>query len=260
MEKSAYNPEKYFLPFIVIASLIVSMLTSLVFNALTYGRPASADLVDEIPKITSIKPNSAVVGSPDTAVVVDGNNFKSGNDTTKYKSNPKLCFDLDKCLTTIYISPIQLTAVIPKSYLVQEKELLFYVVNYPVSLTSGIASINSVRFTVTAKLPSPLAPIITNLTPNSGLVDTQILVDVNGTNFTNKSQVFLGSDGFDDILIVPQYISSTELRIIIPKLSAKMYTVTVWNPIPGSALKSLSVPFTVTAEEDGLNSMLGPIP
>lgn len=176
-----------------------------------------------LPVITTLSPASVYVNSTAITLTVNGTGFVSGD---------VIYFDYNTPLTTTYVSPTKLTAIVPASffsYLGTEEVF--------VSTVSGATS-NNVYFTVislTPQLQSVSPPAVT-----SGSVPTAIVVI--GNNFMNGATVQLNGKTHPTT-----YTSTSELQFTPTKgdlANAAIDTITVTNPRPGGISQSLN--FNVT--------------
>jgi hypothetical protein len=142
------------------------------------------------PVITSLAPSSVMAGSPDTMITVTGTGF-----------DPSSVVNVDGiAVATTYVSPTELTAVIPASMLATDgiREI---------TVTAAGGTSAGANLTVT-----PVPPEIVSVSPAtivSGSPDT--VVTIIGTEFTPTAVVNLGG-----LPVATTYISPTELEAIVP--------------------------------------------
>ncbi|MGD0800267.1 MAG: IPT/TIG domain-containing protein [Terracidiphilus sp.] len=166
-----------------------------------------------LPVVTSISPASVPAGSAQFKITINGTGFILGSFSSL--GTPRLA--------TTYVSPTQLTAIVPASLVASAGVvgLLVY--------TPGANWSRAITFTID---PSP--PTITSLSPNSIANGyTGVMMKVNGTAFTHDATVYWGTTPLDTI-----YLSSTQLSTCIPP-SMTQYpgtgSVTVVNSVGTSA-------------------------
>ncbi len=209
------------------------------------------EIVD-VPKLTSVVPNSAGVGSPDVSIVVIGSNFvdqASAGEQTIPGSQVQWTGNGPTTLATTFIDSTQLIASIP-SFLLGSIGTAGITVVQPSGATS-----NQLPFNI-------LGPVISAVTPSSVPAGSNTTtLTVTGANFVaagespsdfalrraraipgGGSTVFLNGVAF-----ATTFINSGTLTISVPAsmlISPATYNVQVFNPSgPGSNI----VPFSVLA-------------
>jgi hypothetical protein len=177
-----------------------------------------------VPIVTSLAPNSALVGSAAQMLTINGTSFVAGS-TVTYNSVPH---------TATFNSASQLT--IPLSASDQST-----VGSFPVMVTNpapGGGSSNTVNFTVGFPVPA-----ITSLSPISSLFRSAAqTLTINGSNFLSSSTVTY--NGVDH---PATFVSASQLTIQLSaddQRTAGVYPVVVINPAPGGG-SSNAVNFTV---------------
>lgn len=179
-------------------------------NALTFT------VVNPAPVINAINPTSTLVNSSDTTVTVDGSSFVPN---TVIRLN-----DVD--LATTYVSPSQVTCVIPASMLQTARNVRLKAFNP--TPAGGLSA--EVVFTVANPAPS-----ITDFSPSQMPVNGgDFTLTVDGANFVPSS--FIRFAGIDR---ATTYVSSTQLTAVIPGSELQVAgtrTVRVVTPDPGGGI------------------------
>ena len=158
-----------------------------------------------VPTITSLTPNSTVVGSPDTTITITGTNFYSGSVVNGARTN----------FTTTFVSPTQLTAVIPAAYLTSPASLFLRVNNAGTSSNLAILTINPAT-TKLAFVSGPNGPILSGDSARSVVVQEQ---DANSATVTSANDL-------------------VTLNVTGPNSYSATYTVTALNGIATFNLNS----------------------
>lgn len=181
------------------------------------------------PTITTLSPNSAVVGGAAFTLTVNGTGYVSGS-TVQWNGSIR---------TTTFVSGTQLTASIPATDIAAVGTASVTVVNP--SPGGGIS--NAASFSITQPTP---APTLTSLSPNFAIVGgPAFTLTVNGTNFTNTSIV-----RWNDSDRTTTFVSATRLTAAIPATDiATMGTasVKVFTPAPGGGTSN-ALPFFIGAQ------------
>jgi hypothetical protein len=171
-----------------------------------------------LPAISSISPNTKMVGDSTFTMIVNGSNFLASS-VVQFNGIAK---------TTTFVNANQLTVSIPSSDLTVAGTFPITVFN---PLPGGGTSIPQI-FTVSA--PNPV-PVLSSISPNSKNVgDPGFTMTVNGSGFTGTSVVRF--NGVDRATV---FISSTQLAIGVTASDISFtgsYSITVFNPIPGGGL------------------------
>jgi hypothetical protein len=144
------------------------------------------------PSVSSLSPNGAAVGSVAFTLTVNGSNF-GGDSVVQFNGNS---------LTTTVVSASQVTASVPAN-------LLASAGTFPVTVTSGGSTSNSVNFTVSGPTTTSINPA----TVTAG--GTQFLLTVDGTNFVSGS-IVQWTEGGATTTLSPNVLSSTELTATVP--------------------------------------------
>jgi hypothetical protein len=212
--------------------------------------------ISDVPKLTSVLPNSSGVGSADLSIVVNGSNFVDVTTVGEHLeagSRVQWAANGSTILTTTFVDSTQLIATIP-SFLLSSVGTAAITVLQP----SGSIS-NQLPFAV-------LGPVISSLTPPSVPAGSNtITLTVNGANFVASGQPQVSSAAasalrraneisgggstvfFNGVAFLTTFINSGTLTINVPAsmlISPAAYNVQVFNPTgPGSNI----VPFSVLA-------------
>lgn len=188
------------------------------------GAPAGSPFSNPQANI-SIQPASAIVGSPDLTLAINGSKtftFMGGG----HKVNRVVWFanGSETQLSATFISSLQLTAAIPATFLESPLKANLRVEIWDVQGDAPIAISSSVPFTVSAA--SAGAPSITSISPQSvpsGSSDTT--VTITGSNFKrgghlDVSVAFWTSDPGNlhdhGTMLNTTFISSSQLTVLIP--------------------------------------------
>jgi uncharacterized protein (TIGR03437 family) len=198
-----------------------------VFNPAPGGGPSNSltfTINNPAPTITTVTPNSAVIGSPDVPITVAGTGFVAGS---------KVRFNGADLVTT-FVDATHLTATIPAGSLTTAGAANITVFNP----TPGGGTSNAVSFAIN----NP-APTITSLSPASATAGgAGFTLTVNGTNFISSSVV-----RFNGVDHATAFVSGTQLTATITAAeiaTAATVPVTVFNPTPGGG-ESSAVNFTI---------------
>ncbi len=182
-------------------------------NTLTIAEPAAA-----APTLTGISPNSVAAGSGDTTITLTGTNFTPAS----------VAQDNGTSLSTTYLSPTQLTAVVPAADLT----------------TAGAESIAVATPNEPTTSAVPLAvtqpqDTLTSISPGSTFARVATTVTLTGANFTSGSVVGLVNDG----TLPTTFVSPTQLMVTFPAgFSAGSYQVFVSTP---NEAATATQPFTI---------------
>ena len=151
-------------------------------------------VVATLPTITTISPASAKKDSPAVTLTVTG---------TSFTRDASINFNTT-ALATTYVSPTQLTAVIPAN-------LLATMGTFPIKVAQKSGTSTSVvNFSVTNPTPT-----LTSVSPARATVGSQALViSVTGTYFTSDAKV-----KFNNTVLVTTFVSATTLTATIPASS-----------------------------------------
>lgn len=181
--------------------------------------------VANTPTLSSLSPNTAVVGSAQLTLTLTGTNFASG--ATAYWNGG--------ALTTTFVTATQLTATVPASLLAAVGTAQVTVVNPTGTSTTS----NQLPFTITAA-PSPS---LTSLSPASATAGgAAFTLTVNGLGFLSGATVRWNGGA-----LTTTFVSASQLTAQVPATlitSAGTATVTAVNP--GNATSN-SLLFTISS-------------
>ncbi len=180
-------------------------------------------IVNPVPTLASISPNSAAVGSPGFTLQLTGTNFVPGAVVQWNGANR---------LTTV-VSSTQLTAQIPNTDLMMAGTATVRVVN---PAPGGGAS-NSLTFAINA--PNPI-PRITTISPDTIQAGSAgFTLTVNGSGFVSSSVV-----RFNGANLTTMFVSSTQLTAQVAAsdiASPGNASITVFNPPPGGGTSNAAI-------------------
>ncbi len=171
------------------------------------------------PTISSVEPNSAVVGSASLAITIHGTGF--------FGSSQLMCGS-GACSALQYVGPTQYAATIPAIQLSKLGTFNISVIN--ASPGGGSASM---PFTV----GNPL-PIISSLSPTAVDPATAFTLTVNGSNFLSGSQIVWAGAKRATTLVASQLVASISA---IDVLNGGSYAVSVINPSPGGGASNVAL-------------------
>ncbi len=190
------------------------------------SNPALTFTITSAPTISSVTPNSATVGDPDTSIAISGTGFESGA-TVDWNGT---------ALTTTFTDPQDLSATVPAADLTTAGTFNITVVN-PDTGTSSTAT-----FTV-----NDPAPTTTSMSPSSCLFGAPgFTLTVTGTGFVSSSVV-----NWNGTSLSTTFVSSTSLTASVPSsdvTSTGTASITVSSPSPGGGTSSPVLTFTITAD------------
>jgi hypothetical protein len=216
-------------------------------NGTATGTITESDAPPSTPTLTSISPNSAMVGDPNTTITLNGMNFVASS-TADFNG---------AALTTMFVSSTELMADIPAADLTMAGTAAVTV--FTPGSGSGFGSGNgsgsgaggsgfggggtSAPQTFTIDNP---APTLTRISPSSaqtGSPDTTITLT--GTNFVNGST----AAEFNGAALSTTFVSATQLMAVVPAAdlatAGASYAVTVVTAGPGGGTSAAQT-FTVT--------------
>lgn len=184
--------------------------------------------------ISSVSPQTAIVGSGAVSITVDGVGFLPAS-TVLFNGTT---------LSSSYVNATRLTASIPAN-------LLTNVADYPITVGSPPPG-GGVSAPVTFRVQYPV-PSISDVSPNGvdaygGAVD----VIVSGAGFTSSSQI-----SFDNAPATTNQIDATHLKATLPASlaeGAKVIQVRVMNPAPGGGTSS-ALAITVSNPSPAISNM-----
>jgi uncharacterized protein (TIGR03437 family) len=181
------------------------------------------------PVLSTMTPTSANAGNQGLTITLTGTNFVPGA-TVAFGGTT---------LATTYVSPTQLTAVLPSGALAAAGTFQVTVTNPDQAATAS----NPLVFVVASvKTPNPV-PAINTLSPSAAVAGASpITVLINGTGFVAGSTVT-----FHGIVHVATFLSASQLSISLTSAdlaNAGTYQVVVTNSAPGGG-SSQPATFTV---------------
>jgi hypothetical protein len=173
------------------------------------------------PRITSISPDSALAGSPEITLVVNGSGFSPASVVRFGGVN----------LATTYITSSQVTALIPPPLLGIGAAISVVVVNpAPGGGTSNVA---------TFSVNNP-APVIASLSPDQVLATgPQFTLTVNGGGFVGGSIVRVNGQDRQTSFVSASQLTATVLASDIT--AGGSLSITVANPAPGGGVSGAAV-------------------
>ena len=178
------------------------------------------------PTITSLSPNTAVAGSANLTVTINGTQFVTGA-AVKVNGTSQ---------AATFVSATQLTTTLTTAQLSTVGTLTLVVVN----LDGGIS--NTAAFTVTQ--PAVSAPTIASLSPNTAYVGSgNLTVTINGTQFVTGAAVTVNGTSQ-----AATFVSATQLTTTLTAAQLSTVgtlTLAVVNPDGGT---SNAATFTVAAQ------------
>ena len=194
-----------------------------------------------VPSISSLAPNSILQGSSAFTLTVNGPPIPPATDA--FVAGAQVQWN-GSARTTTFVSPIQLTAQIPTTDLVNAGKVPVTVQNpsNPSTTTTPNGGPSApVNFTVVG--PNPV-PTLTLLNPASAAAGGPgFTLTVTGTGFVTTSQV-----KFNGRAETTSFVSSTQVTALIPAgdiATAATVNVTVTNPPPGGGTSGV-LTFSIT--------------
>lgn len=190
-------------------TIVVTTPGGSVNTSITVSNPA--------PSLSGINPSTVTAGNPQFTLTLTGANFVS-NSIARWNGSD---------LATTYVSPTQLTAIVPASLLLAAGTVNVTVI----TPTPGGGASGSSTFTVSAA-PTPM---MASLSPSSVVAGgVQFTLTVNGANFTSDAEVCVGGAAR-----ATTFINAAQLTAVIPAsdiASAGALAVSVRNVSDGRAL------------------------
>ena len=210
--------------------------------------------ISDVPKLTSVVPNSSGVGSADLNIVVNGSNFvdqSTAGEQTIPGSQVQWTGNGPTTLSTSFVNSTQLIAIVP-SFLLSSIGTAAITVVQPSGSTSNQLPFNILAPVITAVNP-PSVPAGSNTTP---LVITGANFVAAGpppsaSTFALRRANEIGGSGstvfLNGVAYSTTFVNTGTLTISVPAsllISPATYNVQVFNPSgPGSNI----VPFSVLA-------------
>ena len=248
--------DKHFLRFIVIISLIMSMLTSLMFNALVYGRSASADSILLDPFASNIltapgmAPTITLPPDPPLYVPVRSRDYTFTIKGTGFAQDFRVQFN--NAILMPALNPPRVTSVSADgtSLTVLIPDVVAVAGNYQVRVGNNQVASNVAPFYVTN-----LKPKITEIVPaTKKLSDSTFTLTVNGENFALGAKITIDRKevGLATVRVSGQQLTKAITSDSIKLLGAGEHLVVVDNLYPGpDGASSNSVTFTITDDSNG---------
>ena len=179
-----------------------------------------------VPVFASMSPSTALAGSAAITISITGTNFINGS----------VVLWNGVSLTTAYISPAMLTAVVPTANMATAGNAAVTVF----SASPGGGTSSSLTFTITANNP---LPILNTLLPNNADAGSgSFTMTVTGTNFINASAI-----KWNGTTLSTTYISPTQLSAFIAAANiatAGTASISVFTPLPGGGTSN-ALNFTI---------------
>jgi len=196
------------------------------------------------PVITQVSPSQFYVGSGATTLTVTGSNLLASIGASPYAGEIVLT-------SSVLWNGTSITNGVSVGFGTGPGGQESITATVPASLltTAGTASITvssqtstpAISNALTVSITNPPAPTLTQISPNSGPVNTAAVVTLFGTGFTASSTVALNGANIPTV-----YESSTDLAVTIPASSIASpgnVNLTVTTPAPGGGT-SAALPFT----------------
>ncbi|MDR3546492.1 MAG: GH25 family lysozyme [Candidatus Limnocylindrales bacterium] len=186
------------------------------------------------PVIAALTPDSAAVGGGNLTIAIQGANYAAGVSTAFWNGAQ---------LATTYVSPTQLTAVVPAALTTTPGIDSVTVVN---QAPGGGASAPA-AFNVVAALPPVLAAVTPNSAPAGG---GGLTITIHGANFAAGASTAY----WDGLPIATTYVSPTQLTAVVPAAlmaAPEAASVSVINQTQAGGA-SAAVAFNLTAPRRAL--------
>lgn len=195
---------------------------------------ASVTVTAPLPILNTIDPVAVSAGSPSFTMTLTGSFFVSTSVATwQVAGGNKIP------LTTTYVSPTTLTAVVPASFVTAQGRAQVFV-NTP----GAGPSLNGIQFLITAPLS------LSSISPNTVLAATPFTMTLKGANFLSGAMVQVGGT-----LIPGTLSSSSQMTALIPASAIPLAgTMTVRVVNPGGAT-SAGLPLTLQNPSPKITSL-----
>ncbi|MGH9769945.1 MAG: IPT/TIG domain-containing protein [Blastocatellia bacterium] len=180
-------------------------------------------IVNPVPTLTSISPNSATVGGQGFTLQVTGTNFVPGAAVQWNGANR----------ITTFVSGTQLTAQIPNTDIQTAGTATVRVVNP----SPGGGPSNTVNFTIATPNPLPRITTISPATVQAGGQD--FTLTVNGTGFVNSSIVRINGNNLPTTFVSATQLTAQVTSADIPNPGNA--SITVLSPAPGGGTSNAVV-------------------
>ncbi|MFA5185251.1 MAG: IPT/TIG domain-containing protein [Patescibacteria group bacterium] len=224
----------YVSPTQITATILASDMTSAGTASITVANPTPGggtsagknfSVDNPVPTLGSISPDTKYYGDATFVMTLTGTNFVPTS---------RAYYNHSTGLTTTYVSPTQLTALVPST-------LLTYTGTFDISVNNpspGGGGSGYLPFNQNNPFPT-----ITNVSPaTKSLGDAQFTMTITGTNFTPTSLGYIGGTVRDTT-----FVSASQINVTIPAsdmTSVGSVNVNVLNPAPGGGASD-SWSFTV---------------
>ncbi len=181
------------------------------------------EIVNPVPTLTSISPNSATVGGPGFTLQLTGTNFVPGV-VVQWNGANRI---------TTFVNSTQLTAQIPNTDLQTAGTAEVRAVNP----APGGGQSNTLNFTIAS--PSPI-PRITTISPTTAEAGGQdFTLTVNGTGFVSSSIVRINGNNLTTTFVSATQLTAQITSADIPNPGAA--SVTVFSPPPGGGTSNAAI-------------------
>lgn len=188
-------------------------------------------VTSDVPQITSLSPTTTVAAGPDFVLSINGLRFNDRNTVTWTLNG------VPTQLATTYVSPTQLTAIVPAAAYVN-----FGTATVAVKTALGVTS-NLASFSVTSNLPQ-----ISSLSPASVQAGgPDFILTLNGIRFKNTDTVRWLINGVRTSLVT-SFVSSTQLTAVVPAAQTFNFGAATVDVINSIGQASNGVAFTVTTD------------
>ena len=205
-----------------LTKLLSAIIISLAFfacskdNNTTGGGGGTAN--NPLPVAISMSPTAATAGDPSFTLTVSGSGFINGS-TIRWNS---------VALVTSYVSPGQLTAIVPAANIAIAGTADVSVF----TTTPGGGTSSSLTFTISNVVVNNPVPVTASISPNTAIAGgAAFTLTVNGSNFVNGSVV-----KWNGALLTTTFINPTQLTATVAATDiavAGTIAVTVFTPLPG---------------------------
>lgn len=189
----------------------LSFSIRVLFSSLTLSLLISGDLRAQVPVINNLSPNSAIAGSADFTLTINGANFLA-NSQINWNGAAR---------STFFVSDSQLTTPISAADLVTA-QTVNVLVNNP-----GVGNSNTVSFLIANPVPN-----IATISPDHiQRGSANIILNVTGTNFVNGAVLYWNGSNRPTT-----FVTSSQLQASISATdfsNAGVASLTVSNPSPG---------------------------
>lgn len=192
---------------------IDALINTLSLSDITLSPPAS---------LLAVQKNSSTVNSNEETVTITGSNFSSA---TIIRIN-------GNSVVTTFIDSSKVSIIIPKDSLRKPGYLYFSVVNANSGAPEYLDSLNPNIKVVKIKTPVPVLGALSVQTTSANAPTRPWTITVTGQNFFAGARAVYNGDTLDASKV--QFVSATQLRVILPALAqqAGTYSLRILNPSP----------------------------